>query len=67
MKWPWQHSAEIRKRSTEAANQVEEARVEYERTVQNGLRVADVFSSLFYHAERNEIVENIQKVARGRS
>jgi transcriptional regulator len=65
VKWPWRRAEEKQERHAKAEGQVEEARSELERTVKRGERVTSVLEMLRYHAEKNEIVENIQKVARG--
>jgi hypothetical protein len=58
MKWP-------HKRAAEAKAEAVQARHEYERVVQNSFRVSDILAALRYHAEENQIVEKIQRVARG--
>lgn len=65
MKWPWKRIAEGKDRAEQAEVQAEAARAEYNKTVQNGRLVSETLAALFYHAEKNRIVESIQKVARG--
>lgn len=65
MKWPWTQSAKVRDQLAKAEAQAIEAQAEYAKTVQSDSVVSDVLRMFFYHAEKNRIVENIQKVARG--
>lgn len=58
MRWPW-------KRNAEAQAETEVAKQQYESTLRDEMRISTVLSSLFYHAEKNEFVEKIQRVARG--
>lgn len=63
--WPWKRVAESGAQAQKAKAEAEVARREYEKTVQTGSKVSEALAALFYHAEQNRIVENIQKVARG--
>lgn len=65
MRWPWHHTADIKAKSAKADDQVEQAKAEYEATIQFTARVSSALSFLTYHAEQNRIMESIQKVARG--
>lgn len=72
MKFPWKRIADAKAQTAEeqakaaaAHEQVEGAKAEYEKTLRTGFTVSAALSALFYHAEQNQIIENIQKVARG--
>lgn len=65
MRWPWKRDAEVVEKAAKAEAQSEDAKREYERTVAEGSRVAQVLAALFAHAEHNQFSEKIQKVARG--
>lgn len=58
MKWPWQRTAE-------AKAETDEARAEYEQTLQTGGLVSEVLSVLFFHADQNGFTEKIHRVAKG--
>lgn len=65
MIWPWKRTDETQSKIVEAEAQAAEAEHEYEKTVETQNRVAEVLAMFFYHAEKNRIIENLHKVARG--
>lgn len=67
MNWPWRRIAKDKATTKQAEAQAAQARIEYQRSVAKRNEASSVLSALFYHADKNAIVESIQKVARGNS
>lgn len=74
MRFPWKRIAdakaltmEAQESASHACEQVEQAKAQYEATLRTGSVVREALAALFYHAEKNHIIESMQKVVRGQS
>lgn len=66
MKWRRKKDrVNLQEQLAKADAQANQAEQEFHKTVSDRGKVADVLAMFFYHAEKNQIIENIQKVARG--
>lgn len=65
MKWRRKDRVNLQERLAKADAQADRAKEEFHKTIKDSGKVADVLAMFFYHAEKNQIIENIQKVARG--
>lgn len=66
MKWlPRRDRATTQRKKADVDAQAHEAKQAYEQTQRDKRRVEEVLAMFFHHAEKNQIIENLHKVARG--
>lgn len=65
MRWPWQDRALTREKKARADEQAVAAEADYDKTLASNARVTGVLAMFFYHAEKNQVIENLHRLARG--